>query len=88
MVNSEKILKQKNSLSSGINISIGLVLAGLTVATGLICGFGGTFSTVAGVYLGYKFLRLILRVLSLVFSLLITLVSIAILILIISLLIF
>jgi hypothetical protein len=88
MVNSEKILKQKNSLRFGINISIGLVLAGLGVVVGLIFGFGGTFSTVAGIYIGYKLLRLILRALSLVFSLLITLVSIAILILIISLLIF
>lgn len=48
MVSNEKILKQKNSLRSGINISIRLVLAGLAVASGLIYGFGATFGTVAG----------------------------------------
>ncbi|GHT35956.1 hypothetical protein AGMMS49574_26670 [Bacteroidia bacterium] len=53
MRNNEKILKQKNSLRSGINISIGLVLVGLAVVFGLIVGFGGTFSAVVGVYLGY-----------------------------------
>jgi hypothetical protein len=88
MVSNEKIMKQKNSLRSGINISTGLVLAGLAVVLGLLYGFGGTFPAVAGIYPGYRLLRLILRVLGLLLSLFISVVSIVILTLIISLLIF
>ena len=72
----------------GININIWLRLVGLAVVAGLIYGFGTTISTVVGIYLGYKLLRLILRVFGLIISLLFTIVSIMILIAIISLLIF
>jgi hypothetical protein len=82
MVSNEKILKQKNSLHSGINISIWLMLAGLAVVAGLIFGFGGTFSAVAGIWLGYKLLRLILQFLGLLVALLVTLVSAVVLIII------
>jgi hypothetical protein len=75
MVHNEKIMKQKNSLSSGIIISFGSVLAVVGVVAGLIFGFGGTFSTVAEIYLGYKLLKLILRVMGLFVALLLTLVS-------------
>ena len=88
MENNEKILKQKNSLRFGIHISFGFLLVGLAVVAGLIYGFGAALSTVIVIYLGYKILRLILRVLGLVLSLFFTVVSIVILIAIISLLIF
>ena len=71
----------------GININFWLRLAGLAVVAGLIyCG--ATFTTVVGIYLGYKLLRLIFRFFRLVLSLFFTVVSIVILIAIISLLIF
>jgi hypothetical protein len=85
MVTVEKKIKQKNSLSSGININIVLGLVGLIA---LKYGFGATFSTLVGIYLGYKLLKLILRVFGLIISLIVSLVSIVILITIISLLIF
>jgi uncharacterized membrane protein YccF (DUF307 family) len=72
----------------GININFWLRLAGLAVVVGLIYACGASFTTVVGIYLGYKLLRLILRFFGLVFSLFFTLVSIVILIAIISLLIF
>jgi hypothetical protein len=84
MVSNEKILKQKNSLRSGINISIWLVLAVLAVALGLTFGFGGTFSAVAGIYLGYKLLKLILRLAGLVLTMFLYLISILAIILTIS----
>jgi hypothetical protein len=88
MVHNKKILKQKNSLRFGIIISIGLGWVVLVAVFGLLQGSGGTFSAVAGIYLGYKLLRLILRFFSLFISLFLTVVSIVILIAIISLLIF
>ncbi len=72
----------------GINIKFWLRLTGLAVFFGLIYACGATFSTVAGVYLGYKLLRLILRILGLLFSLFISTVSVVILIVIYLLLIF
>ena len=72
----------------GINIKFWGCLAGLAVVAGLIYICGATFSTIVGIYLVYKLLRLILRVFGLVLSLFFTLVSIVILIIIISLLIF
>jgi hypothetical protein len=72
----------------GINIKFWLHLAGLMMVAGLIYGFGATFSTVVGIYLGYRLLRLILRVCGLVISLFFTVILIVILIAIISLLIF
>jgi hypothetical protein len=87
MRNNEKNIKTKLP-PLGINIKLGLRLAGLAVVTGLIYACGATFQTVAGIYLGYKLLRLILRVFGLAISLVFSLVSIVILITIISLLIF
>jgi hypothetical protein len=88
MVNNEKILKQKNSLRSGIHIRFWGCLAGLAVVAGLIWACGATVSAVVGVYLGYKVLRLVLRLIGFVLSAVFTVISIIILITIISLLIF
>jgi hypothetical protein len=88
MVHNEKILKQKNSLRSGINIKFWFRLAGLAGVAGLVWACGATFGTVAGIYLGYKLLRLVLRLIGLVFRVVFTVISIIILIAIISLLIF
>ena len=88
MRNKVKNIETKKLPPLGININIWFCLAGLIVAAGLIYACGATFTTVAGIYLGYKLLRLILRVFGLVLSLFFTLVSITILIAIISLLIF
>ena len=87
MRNNEKNIETKLPLL-GINIKFWGWLAGLAVVAGLIYAFGATFTTVVGIYLGYKLLRLILRVFGLVISLFYTAVSIVILIIIISLLIF
>ena len=88
MVNNEKILKQKNSLRFGINIRFWLLLAGLAVVAGLVCACGATVPAVVGIYLGYRLLRLILRIFGLLVSLFISVVSAVILMAIISLLIF
>jgi hypothetical protein len=87
MENNGKILKQRNSLRSGINISIGLGLLIVTVMSGLIDGFGGTAVNILAVFLGYKLLKLILKVFRLLCSLSASVISIAMLILTISLLI-
>ena len=72
----------------GVNIKFWRILAGLTLIIGLLYAFGATFQTFIGIYLGYKVLRLILRVFGLFVSLFFSLVSIVILTVIISLLIF
>jgi hypothetical protein len=87
MRNEEKIRKQKNSLLWNHH-KIWLGLLGLTAVAGLIQLFGASFSAVVGVYLGYRVLRLVLRLFSLVIASVFTVISIAIMILIISLLIF
>jgi hypothetical protein len=87
MVSNEKILKQKNSLRSGIHISICLALAGLAMVLGLIYGFGWTFPAAVAVYLGYRVLRLVLRLIGQILSIVFTVISIIILIIIISLII-
>jgi hypothetical protein len=87
MRNNEKNIETKLP-PLGINIKFWGWLVGLAVVAGLIYAFGATFTTVVGIYLGYKLLRLILRVFGLVISLFYTVVSIVILIAIISLLIF
>ncbi|MDR3265959.1 MAG: hypothetical protein LBT24_00100, partial [Tannerella sp.] len=79
--------KQKNSLLWNHH-KIGLGLLGLVAVVGLIYTFGTSFSAVIGGYLGYKVLRLVMRLFGLVLSLVFTLISIIILITIISLLIF
>jgi len=71
----------------GINIRFWLLLAGLAVIARLIYVCGATISTVAGIYLGYKVLRLILRLFGLIISLVFTLIPILIMIAIISLII-
>ncbi|MDR0873140.1 MAG: hypothetical protein LBN27_06680 [Prevotellaceae bacterium] len=88
MQNEIKILKQLNSLQTGYRIKVWFLLVVLAVVAGLIWACGVTFSAVVGIWLGYKLLRLVLRVLGLVISLFVSLVSIIILIAIISLLIF
>ncbi|MDR3327496.1 MAG: hypothetical protein LBT04_05135, partial [Prevotellaceae bacterium] len=85
--NEEKIRKQKNSLLWNHH-KIGLGLLGLVAVVGLIHAFGVSFSAVIGMYLGYKVLRLVLRLFHLVLASVFTVVSIIILIIIISLLIF
>jgi hypothetical protein len=87
MRNEEKIRKQKNSLLWNHH-KIWLGLLGLVAVILLIHAFGASFSAVVGVYLGYKVLRLVLRLFSLVMASVFTVVSIIILISIISLLIF
>jgi hypothetical protein len=87
MRNEEKIRKQKNSLL-WFHHKIWLGLLGLTAVIVLVHAFGASFSAVVGVYLGYKVLRLVLRLFSLVVATVFTAVSIIILISIISLLIF
>jgi len=91
MVNIKKILKQINSLSSGINIKFLLRLACLVGVVGLISAHGAVFPTVVGVvgiYLGYRILRLVMWFAGLIISCALKLISIIILITIISLLIF
>jgi hypothetical protein len=83
MRNIEKIRKQ-NSLSSKFIIKTGLLL----VITGLIYALGSSFSVVAGVYLGYRILRLVLRLLGLVTAVVFTVISIAVLMIISLILIF
>ena len=87
MRNNEKNIETKLP-PLGININFWLRLAGLAMVAGLIYACGATFTTVAGIYLGYKLLRLIFRFFGLIISLFFTVVSIVILIAIISLLIF
>ena len=72
----------------GININNLLRLAGLAVVVWLIYIFGATFSTIVGIYLGYKLLRLIFKMFRLLVSLFFSAVFAVILIAIISLLIF
>jgi hypothetical protein len=87
MQNVEKIRKQ-NSLSSEINKKSCFFLAGLAIAVGLIHAFGATISTLLGIYLGYKLLKLIMRIFGLVLSLFLFIVLTVIQILILLLLIF
>jgi len=70
----------------GINISWGW-LAGLAVVAGLIWADGATISAVVGIYLGYKALRLVMRLFGQIISIVFTAVTIIILITIISLII-
>jgi hypothetical protein len=63
-------------------------LTGLALVIGVIHAFGATISTVVGVYLGYKLLRLVLRVFGLIISLIVSVFSIIVLITILTLLIF
>ena len=71
-----------------ISIDFWAKLAGLAAIIGLLCACGATISTVLGLFLGYKLLRLIMRLLRLFLSVFFTLVSIIIVFLILSYLIF
>jgi hypothetical protein len=71
-----------------ININFWLRLAVLAGVAGLMWAYDATFSTLVGIYLGYKLLRLILRIFGLVVSLFLTVVSAAVVAVIISLLLF
>jgi hypothetical protein len=79
----EKIRKQ-HSLSSKFIITAGFWMA----MAGLIYATGTSLSIVAGVYLGYRALRLVLRLFGLVIAAVLTAVSIFIVIIIVLLLIF
>jgi hypothetical protein len=87
MRNEEKIRKQKNSLLWNHH-KIGLGLLGLVAVVWLIHLFGASFSAAVGVYLGYRALRLVIRLFSLVMAAVFTVVSIIILITVVSLLTF
>jgi hypothetical protein len=86
MRNEEKIRKQKNSLLRNHH-KIWLGLLGIVAVIVLIQAFGASISTAVGIWLGYRVLRLAMRLFGLLVSLVFTLVSIFILITIISLLI-
>jgi hypothetical protein len=87
MENTEKIRKQFHSLGSELIIKSGGWLLGLAAVIVLIQAFGASISTIVGIYLGYRVLRLVLRLFGLVLSIVFTAISIFILIVIISLLI-
>jgi hypothetical protein len=87
IVNDKKNNKQQLP-PLGIIINFVVLLGGLALIFGVIHAFGATISTIVGVYLGYKLLRLVLRVFGLIISLFVSVVSIMILITIITLLIF
>ena len=87
MVHEEKNRKTKLP-QFRIIIDFGLRLAGLAVVIGLLYACGATFSTVLGVYLGYRILRLVMRLFGLFLSFVCTLFSMLILALILTLLIF
>jgi len=87
MVHEEKNKETKLPLL-GINIKFGLYLAGLAVVVGLIWACGATIWTVVEIYLGYRILKLVMRLFGLLLSVVFTVISILILLLIISLLIF
>ena len=85
--NKEKIMKQKNSLLwNQHKIFIGLLVLGAVV--GLIGACGASIWTVVEIYLGYKALRLVLRLFGLLLSVLFTIIFILILFFIISLIMF
>jgi hypothetical protein len=83
MRNIEKIRKQHSLGSKFIIKTVFWV-----VIAGLIYVSGTSFSVVAGVYLGYRVARLVLRFFGLVMALVFTGISICVLIIIITLLIF
>ena len=87
MVHEEKNIETKLS-QLGINIKFLVRLICLTGLFGLLWTCGASFSVMLEVYLGYKVLRLVLRLFGLIAALIFTTASIIILIVIISLLIF
>ena len=87
MRNNEKNIERKLP-QLGINIKYGLYLAAFLGILGAIYACGATVSTVVGIYLGYRVLKLLWRIFGLLLSLFISVVSVVILTAIISLLIF
>ena len=85
MVHEIKNSETKKLPRLGINIRFLGWLVGFTAVIVLIYAFGATTSTVVGIYLGYRVLRLAVRLIGQVFSLVFTVVAILILIAIISL---
>jgi len=83
MVHIVKNKKQRLPLLK-INIRLGLQLA----VFGVLYLYSGSISTVLGVFLGYRLLRLIFRLIGLLVTSVFTLISIIFLLLIISLIIF
>ncbi|MDR1983284.1 MAG: hypothetical protein LBQ28_00435 [Prevotellaceae bacterium] len=88
MENNEKILKQKNSLRSEINIKFSFFLVSLAEIAWLIWACGLTVRTATMIYFGYMLLGLVLRIFRLAAVILVSVGMAGILILIISLLIF
>ena len=82
MVHIVKNIKQRLTRLK-INIRLGLQLA----VFGVLCVYGGSISTVLGVFLGCKLLGLIIRFFGLFVTAIFTLISIIVLLLIISLII-
>ena len=85
MVHEIKNSETKKLSRLGINIRLGFGLAGLATIVALIFHFGATISTAIGIYLGYRVLRLVMRLFGQVLSIIFTVVTILILIAIISL---
>jgi hypothetical protein len=59
----------------GINMRLAAWMAGLAVDIGLIGCLGASFSSLEEVCLGYRIIRLVIRLIGQVFSLLFTVVS-------------
>jgi hypothetical protein len=87
MVHKEKNIETKLPRLR-IIIKLGGCLAGLAAVVGVLHAFYGSISTIVGVYLGYRILRLLMRLFGLLCATVFTLFSILILFLIISLIIF
>lgn len=84
MGNMEKIKKQ-SALSLGIIIRFGLGVGILGAVIGVIYACGAPVASLVGIYLGYKLVKLLLRLVGLILSLAVTIISIIVLITIISL---
>ena len=65
-----------------INIRLGAKLAAVTAIVGVLYANGANISLILGIYLGYKILRLTLRLFSLFLSIVFTAISVVILVLI------
>lgn len=88
MVHGIKNSETKKLLRLGIHIRFWGWLAGLAVVAGLIHAFGASISTVVGMYLGYRVIRLVMRLFGQVLSIVFTVVIILILLTAISLITF
>ena len=66
-----------------INIRFWGWLAAITAIIVVFCAYGATFYTILGIYIGYKILRLVMRLFGLILSFVFTVISIAILVIVI-----